>query len=75
MDFIEQQHQESKQTKEELVTLNSKTTRLSEPTEAINEIPVNLSSEFIISKITTLFNEYFDRLSMNIRIGQTWTNI
>ena len=39
---------------------------LSEATEVINEIPVKLSSPFLIYKITTSFEETFDPLSMNI---------
>ena len=57
-----------KQIEEELVTLNSKTPCLSESTELINEIPVKLPSQLLISKITTSFNENFKQLSMNSNI-------
>ena len=58
MDFIGQQHQESEQIEEELVTLNSRTSLLSEVTEGINEISVKLPSKSPINKITTSFRTY-----------------
>ena len=51
--------------------INSKTPCLSESTKVINEISVNLPSQFLISKITTSFDEKFDPLSMNSRIELT----
>ena len=65
MDFIGQQHQESEQIEEELVTLNSRTSLLSEATEGINEISVKLPSKSPINKITTSFGNNFDQLRMN----------
>ena len=66
IDFIEQQHRESEQIEEELVTINSKIPCLSEATEVINEISVNLPSQFLITKITTSFDKNFDQIIMNI---------
>ena len=71
MDFIEQQNQESEKIEEELVTLNSKTSCLSEVTEVINEILVKLPSQFLIPKITASFDNNFDQLSMNNRFKAT----
>ena len=68
MYFMEQQHQELKQIEEELVTPNSETPYLSEATEAINEISVNLPSQLLISKIPSYFDDDFDQLSMKNRI-------
>ena len=65
MDLIEKQHQESENIYEELVTLNSKTPCLSEATEVINEISINIPSQFLITNITTSFDNNFDHLSMN----------
>ena len=65
MYFIEKYHQESEQIEEELVTLNSKTLCLSEDTEVINEMSVNIPSQFLITKITTSFDKNFHQLSMN----------
>ena len=65
INFIEQQHQESEQIEEELVTINSKIPFLSEDTEFINKISVKLPSQFLITKITTSFDKNFDKLSMN----------
>ena len=48
MDIIGQQHLESKNIEEELITLNSETPRLSESNEVINEIPVKLPSQLLI---------------------------
>ena len=60
VDFVEQQHQESEQIEEKVVTLNSKTSCLSEATEVFNEISVKIPSQFLITKITTSFNKNFD---------------
>ena len=68
MDFIEQQNQESKHIKEELVNLNLKTPYLSEASDVINKILANLPSQFLNSKIKTSFYENFDEISMNSRI-------
>ena len=62
MYFIKHQHQVSKQIEEELVTLNSKTPFLSEATEVLNEISVNISPKLLISKITTSFEIFLSRL-------------
>ena len=51
-----------------MVILSSKTLCLLEATKVINEISVNLPSQFLISKITTSFDDNFDPLSMNSRI-------
>ena len=48
--------------------LSSKTPCLLEATKVINEISVNLPSQFLISNITTYFDDNFDPLSMNSRI-------
>ena len=47
--------------------INSKTPCLSESTKVINEISVNIPSQFLIYKIATSFDDNFDPLSMNIR--------
>ena len=65
MNFIEQQHQESEQIEEELVTLNSKILCLSEDTEVINKIPVKIPSQLLITKITTSFDKNINQISMN----------
>ena len=65
MDFIEQQHQESKHIEEELFTIKSKAPCPSEANEVINKISVNIPPQFLITKITTSFDENFDPLSMN----------
>ena len=62
MDFMEQKHQESIYIKEELVPLNPKIQCLSEVTEVINEISVKITSQVLISKITTSFDEILIRL-------------
>ena len=64
MDFIEQKQQEYTHIEEELVTINSKTPCLSESTGVINEISVNLLSQFLISKNTTSYEILFNQLSM-----------
>ena len=65
MNFIEQQNQESEQTEEELDTLNSKTPCISEATEAINAMSINIPSQLLSTKTTTSFDKDFDQLSMN----------
>ena len=67
MDFIEKKHKESEQIEEEPVTLNSKTSCLLEASELINEISVNLPSQFLIAKITTSFEQNFYQLIINNR--------
>ena len=59
IEFIEQQHQESEQIEEELFIINTKTLCLSEATEVINEISVNIPSQFPINKTTTSFDKNF----------------
>ena len=71
MDFIEQQHQESKNIEEELVTIKSKIPYLSEATKVTNEISVKLPPQLLIYKITTSFEKNFDPLIMNRKIEVT----
>ena len=56
-----------------MVTFNSETLCLSEDTEVINEIPVNITSQYLvqdknISKIPASFDNNFEQLIMNSRI-------
>ena len=50
-----------------MVTIKSETPCLSEATEVINEISVNLLSQHLIHGITTSFDDDFDPLIMNSR--------
>ena len=62
MDFMEQHHQKSKHTEEELVPINSQTPCLSETTEIINEISVKLPSQFLFIKLLHPLTIIFIRL-------------
>ena len=54
-----------KNIEDELVPINSLTLCLSEATEVINEISVNIPSQMLISKIPASFDKNFEQLSMN----------